>query len=133
MDFFENVHCRDKCVTERNEIIAYGIHGCPECDISKSGRSKVGKVKVRLRVDSSLCHSLDGPEADGPSESYYQELDVSETHGFLFMAISWKTVYMYFNDFCPLSLNNVRFLLFRSFFLEKLAFTDRKSFYDEII
>ena len=111
VDVFENVHGRDKCVTERNEIIAY-----PEqitvWDIIKSGRSKVGKVKVRPRKGGSGCHQLDGPEADAPSESYYQELDVSETHCFLswpfvgrrfifmtFVHFHWKTT-----GFCYLGL-----------------------------
>ena len=71
MDFFENVHGRDKCVTERNEIIAYVIFRFPgqitECNISKSGRCKVEKVKPRPRVDGSGCHPLNGPEVDGPS------------------------------------------------------------------
>ena len=152
MDVFENVHDRDKCVTERNEIIAYDIHGYPgqitECDIPKIERSKVAKVKPHPRVDGSGW-SGNGWSGSGWSGSGWSGSgwSVPRTGRFRNPLLSIHGHFLEDGLFSCRAINflRVKTVLFHSrtsgfcylglLFLENghLAFTNRKSFYDEII
>ena len=132
MDVFENVHDRDKCVTERNEIIAYDIHGYPgqitECDIPKIERSKVAKVKPNPRVDGNGWSVPRTGRFRNPLLSihgHFLEDGLFSCRAINFLRVKTVLFHSRTSGFCYLGL----------LFLENghLAFTNRKSFYDEII